>query len=309
VAIAGGTGAVGRNIVEALISQGRHEVIVLTRTADPTNGKEIGINLISTNYKDVAALTKVLEDNNVHTVISALNMMPNAGGALEQNLIRAADASKSTRRMIPSDYGFPQYDEYKAIIPSVPMKRASIHALETSQDLEWTVFHIGYFMDYFGMPNLPSYLTPLVMLMDMMGDTAAIPGTGDTPVTFTHTSDVGKFVAASLDLKSWDRISTVIGDKVTMNEAVRLAEEAKGTKFKVFYDDLDKLKGGEATELPSQAALYSVLPKELVQAISSAFGVWIDRGDLDLDEETSLNRKLPEVGTVKLKHLLGKAWR
>jgi nucleoside-diphosphate-sugar epimerase len=32
VAVAGGTGAIGRNIVEAFISQGKHEIIVLSRT-------------------------------------------------------------------------------------------------------------------------------------------------------------------------------------------------------------------------------------------------------------------------------------
>lgn len=32
VAVAGGTGAVGRSIVEALVSQAKHEVIVLSRT-------------------------------------------------------------------------------------------------------------------------------------------------------------------------------------------------------------------------------------------------------------------------------------
>ena len=57
---------------------------------------------------------------------------------------------------------------------------------------------------------------------------AAIPGDGNKLVTFTHTSDVGKFVAASLDLEKWDRVSVIIGDKVTMNEAVKLAAEAKG---------------------------------------------------------------------------------
>lgn len=86
-------------------------------------------------------------------------------------------------------------------------------------------------MDYFGVPNLPSYLTSFPALMDIPGNTAAIPGDGNTPITFTHTSDVGKFVAASLDLDAWDRISVVIGDKMTMNEAVRLAEETKGKKF------------------------------------------------------------------------------
>lgn len=83
-------------------------------------------------------------------------------------------------------------------------------------------------MDYFGMPNLPSYLTPFVVLIDMVENTAAIPGDGTQLVTFTHTSDVGKFVAASVDLEKWDHVSVIIGDKMTMNDAVKLAEEAKG---------------------------------------------------------------------------------
>ena len=108
------------------------------------------------------------------------------------------------------------------------MKQASLHALEASKDLEWTLFYAGFFMDYFGMPNLSSYLTPFVVLMDILENMAAIPGDGTTPLTFTHTSDVGKFVAASVDLEKWDRVSFIIGDKMTVNEAVKLAEKAKG---------------------------------------------------------------------------------
>lgn len=79
--------------------------------ADAAKENELGVRLVSTDYKDVAALAKILEDNNVDTVISALAMMPNAGGPLEPNLIRAADSSKTTRRIVPSEYGFPQYEE------------------------------------------------------------------------------------------------------------------------------------------------------------------------------------------------------
>jgi NmrA-like family len=108
------------------------------------------------------------------------------------------------------------------------MKHASLRALEASKYLEWTLFYNGYFMDFFGMPKIPSYLPPYVMLIDIPENMAAIPGDGNKLVTFTHTSDVGKFVAASVDLEKWDRVSTIIGDKVTMNEAVKLAEKAKG---------------------------------------------------------------------------------
>ena len=77
----------------------------------PAKEKELGVRLVATDYKNVVVLTKILEDNNDHTVISALVMMPNSGGPLELNLIRAADASKTTRRMIPSEYGYPQREE------------------------------------------------------------------------------------------------------------------------------------------------------------------------------------------------------
>jgi len=63
------------------------------------------------------------------------------------------------------------------------------------------------------------------------------------------------------------------------------------------------------TELPSQKTLYSVIPKEFVQAINSRFGIWVERGDLDLDEDMSLNAKFPGIKTMKLKELLERAWK
>lgn len=82
-----------------------------------------------------------------------------------------------------------------------------------------------------------------------------------------------------------------------------------GIKFEVCYDDIDKLKRGEVTELPSQKLSYSLVPREVIQAGNSRFGIWLDRGDFDFDESTSLNTKLPEIKTTKLKELLEKAWK
>lgn len=107
------------------------------------------------------------------------------------------------------------------------MKQASRHALKDTV-LEWTIVYNGYFMDYLGMPKLPSHLAPYVALIDIPGNAAAIPGDGNKPVTFTHTSDVGKLVAALVNFDKWDSISFIIGDKMTLNEAVKLAEDAKG---------------------------------------------------------------------------------
>lgn len=64
------------------------------------------------DYSDVEALTRALEENNIHTVVSALQMLE-AGGSVsrEVELIRAADASKTTKRMISSNWGPPNTEE------------------------------------------------------------------------------------------------------------------------------------------------------------------------------------------------------
>lgn len=67
--------------------------------------------MLAVSYDDVPGLTKMLEDNNVHTVISAITMMPIDGSTpKEVELIQAADASETTKRLISSDWGIP-YDE------------------------------------------------------------------------------------------------------------------------------------------------------------------------------------------------------
>ncbi|KAJ4199824.1 hypothetical protein NW767_007803 [Fusarium falciforme] len=119
VAVAGGTGNLGRTIVEAIIADGKFQVVILAREVDlgvvPVGNwltilqanaekqKQIGAKILPVNYADVDALTKVLEDNNIETVISTLNTM----GVVEPelNLIAAADRAKSTKRFVPSIWG------------------------------------------------------------------------------------------------------------------------------------------------------------------------------------------------------------
>ena len=108
--------------------------------------------------------------------------------------------------------------------------RVKLQGLEFLQktSLEHTRFYLGYFLDYWGYPHVPTHVTPLIMAVDMQHEVAALPGTGTTPIAFIHSVDIAKFVAASLDLAVWDEESYIIGDKVTWNEFVRIAEEVKG---------------------------------------------------------------------------------
>lgn len=119
------------------------------------------------------------------------------------------------------------------MIPSAIHKINAVKELRKTKNVEYTVFHNGYFMDYWGFPGVKSNLirTPLVLFIDVANNTAAIPGSGNTPAVFTHTTDVARFVAASLDLPKWDEETFIYGDKVTWNEFLHLAEDAKGSSI------------------------------------------------------------------------------
>lgn len=85
-------------------------------------------------------------------------------------------------------------------------------------------------MDYYGIPKVKSYLgKPFVFAVDVANNIAAIPGSGDMPIVFTHISDVARFIAAFVGSSDWPERTTIIGDKKTWNEFVAIAEEVKGS--------------------------------------------------------------------------------
>ncbi|KAH6974334.1 hypothetical protein BKA56DRAFT_490357 [Ilyonectria sp. MPI-CAGE-AT-0026] len=305
IAVAGGTGGVGRALVEAIIARGKHEVKILSRKPNDTLSEEVGVPIIVVDYTSVDALKKVFEDNSIETVISALSTMPEAGVPPEVNMVQAAQASKVTRRFVPSNWGVPTTGALVAKIPTTGMKNQAIDALKKT-DLEYTTFYAGFFADFFTGPSIKTYMTPMIFVLDLAHDTAAIPGSGNTPVCFIHTFDLAKYVALALDLEKWDAEYYVMGDKLSWNEFVKLAEAAKGTKFKVVYDSVEDMENGKATELPAltKALPFIPIPKEALLAFAATFGLLWEHGVMDFDEETAFSSKYPEVKPLKIKDAL-----
>lgn len=98
-------------------------------------------------------------------------------------------------------------------------------------NLEWTQFHNGLFLDYYGMPHIESYLNRLVVFVDIAHRTATIPGTGDELINLTYTKDLAKFVVAALTLDKWDEVLHVYSDQTSVKQIIQLAEEATGKKY------------------------------------------------------------------------------
>jgi hypothetical protein len=102
-------------------------------------------------------------------------------------------------------------------------------------------------------------------------------------------------------------VSYIIGDKLTMNEVLAIAEEATGSKFETTYDSLETLKSGQVTELPAHADMY--FPKPMLQGMLAGFALLFEQGHFDFKPEKSLNSQFPEIETRKVRDLVEEAWR
>ena len=135
------------------------------------------------------------------------------------------------------------------------------------------------------MPHAKSYLKMMAAVVDMVNNSAAIPGSGNVPVAFTHTQDVARYVAASLTLPRWSSRTWLVGGKVTWNEVVALAERAKGIKFNVVYDSVEMMKAGRVTALPSQLEMRTFIPQEILEGNLSLYGLLFEAGVFELIPE------------------------
>lgn len=99
VAVAGGSGSIGRAIVQALEHSTSYDFIILSRehSADP--------KVVTVDFTAIDNLRDVLEQHEVHTVISAVSLQSEDSGRSQMNLIEAADQSQCTRRFMPSEFG------------------------------------------------------------------------------------------------------------------------------------------------------------------------------------------------------------
>ncbi|CAI6092113.1 unnamed protein product [Clonostachys chloroleuca] len=138
------------------------------------------------------------------------------------------------------------------------------------------------------------------MVSDIANNAAAIPGSGDVPAVFTHTSDVARFVAASLDLDHWDSVH--YGHRRQSHMERVPAPRRRGKR--VAYDPIEKLQSGRVTELPGHIAVYPHFLKEMLQKFAATFALWWATGAFDFKPKSTLNDRLPSLSTLKVRELI-----
>lgn len=194
-------------------------------------------------------------------------------------------------------------------MPSYEWKFKAADRLAESR-LEWTLFSNAMFMDYAFSPRVPSAFPEHgFSWIDFENNVASIPGDGNAFLVNTHSSDIPKFVMEVLELPKWDTRYFLIGDRLTFNEYIDLAEKAKGAKFERLYNSKEELERGKVKLVPSMRKQLPVGFNEAsAEQMMSGLGLQIANGQLDLffeTEGTLVNDLFPELKTLKVEEALG----
>ncbi|KAF4762481.1 hypothetical protein HAV15_007231 [Penicillium sp. str.  len=302
IAVAGGTGGVGKTIVEKLLDS-KFDIVVLSRSVKQDLSSQ-KIQNVQINYEDIPSMARVLERHNIHTIISAIGLVSDETSQSQLNLIEAAEKSESTKRFIPSEYSFIQTTELLPIDPSIQYWLDAADRLKAS-GLQYTRVIPGFFMDYWGMPHVQTHLQPFTFGIDISSGTAAIPGDGNNVICMTYTYDMATCLVKALDLDEWPEFTVIVGDEVTYNQVLGMAEEFTGKKFKVTYDGLERIKTGDVTVPPQPEGIeYSSDELKEVTALVSRLTV---NNVFQLPGDR-LNTRFPEVKPITMRQFLRNAW-
>ncbi|KAJ4360048.1 uncharacterized protein N0V89_000607 [Didymosphaeria variabile] len=299
VAVAGGSGGLGRALVDAL-KKSTYKSIILARQVNPSLENAIGVPVLQADYSDQDSLVQLLESHKIDTVISCISNYDNSQST-EINLIEAAERASVTHRYIPSIWSGQGKES-----PFAASRLALLDALNQTR-LEWTAIFPGIFLDFYTL-SVPSYTKKSALALDIEGNAAAIPGDGTYPVYFTHTADLATYTTALLGLDHWGKKYFVYADKMTWNEIIAVAEAAKGVKFNVAYDSVEMLKRGEITELPGHKAVYeqffgSEEAKSLFQKVMAGVAVYMAEGQM-VYEGPLLNEIFPSITPLTVREAL-----
>ncbi|KAF2865011.1 hypothetical protein BDV95DRAFT_588020 [Massariosphaeria phaeospora] len=211
------------------------------------------------------------------------------------------------KTFIPSEYGINYTTDLLAFHPAAKYFLDAADALRASH-LNFTRVILGWTLDHYGMPHVQSHMKPFKYVLDFDNHRAALPGDGETPVTFLHSADLAKYVAAMLKQDSWPETSAFVADRMSWKEMVRVAEWVTGNNWNVTYDSIETLHNGEATLFDQPEGSYTEYPKEELRKLVSEFGLMVVNGIVDVSGVGTRNAEFPEIRPVTVEEIIERAW-
>ncbi|KAL7896311.1 hypothetical protein HDV63DRAFT_173505 [Trichoderma sp. SZMC 28014] len=310
VTIAGGSGPVAREIIDALLVADQHDITILSRREASDKDVIPGTVWRTIDYDNQSALVEALKGT--HTLLSFVQIMREEGQESQKQLIDAAVAA-GVKRFAPSEYGssgtahMPWYDGKE-------VARKYLRKLNANgKVLEYTLFQPGLFIDYLASPyQTAKHVAPLDIFISYEKCQAIIvDGHEDVTMTLTSAADTAAVIAKAIgSADEWPEISGIQGNRATLSQIIKLGEKIRGRSFTVTKVQLDDLKAGNISLPWSFERSHSAIKEEEVQNMAKqvVIGILLSSLEGGWDVSGELNQRFPDYGFTKMEDFLSKVW-
>ncbi|UPK97495.1 hypothetical protein LCI18_008430 [Fusarium solani-melongenae] len=293
IAIAGGSGNLGQEVIDGLVATGKHEILLLSRKDVPSDTSPSGVKWIKADYQDPAQLKAVLKG--VDTVLSFIVAHLDVGGVAQKHLIDACVAA-GVRRFAPSEWFSSSFENF----PWYESKGTVREYLETlnkvEKVLEYSLFHPGLFLDELVYPQRSSkHVIPLEFTISFEKRRALIlEGSEDARITLTTVQDIVQVVTRAVDYEGvWPVIGGIRGNSITIGQLIALGE-----KIRVVKSDW-KLKIEHPAVGQENAEAWG-------EMVSRCMLLALQAGEVDCSDEW--NQLLPDYQFTRAEEFLAKWW-
>ncbi|KAK6330097.1 hypothetical protein TWF718_003525 [Orbilia javanica] len=290
VTIAGGSGQVSKEIIDAFIESKKHHITVLSRhglSATTSTPPEVCWKTV--DYNDKEGLTKAL--HGTHTLLSFVQILSDPDQISQKNLIDAAIAA-GVKRFAPSEYGSKGLVDMPWWYGKGKIREYLEQVNKDGQTLEYTLFQPGLFLDYLAYPHKTSkHVDPLQTVFDFQGTRAIIVNSYENAVmTLTSVKDLANIVAKAVDYEGkWPTTGGIVGNKVTFSELLNIGLRVRGRPFDVDYVNVEDLEAGDLNTSWGLEAVHHAIADDQASAmlkmvsigilLSSTKGAWDVSGD------------------------------
>ncbi|XP_016441971.1 phenylcoumaran benzylic ether reductase TP7-like [Nicotiana tabacum] len=252
VLIIGGTGYIGKFVVEASAKSG-HPTFALVRestVSDPVKGKivdnfkNLGVTILHGDLYDHESLVKAIKQ--VDVVISTMGMMQLAD---QVKVIAAIKEAGNIKRFLPSEFGM-DVDKTNAVEPakSAFAVKSQIRRAIEAEGIPYTYVSCNCFAGYF----LPTMVQPGATAPPR--DKVIIPGDGNVKAVFNEEHDIGTYTIKAVDdPRTLNKTLYIKPPKNTLsfNELVAVWEKMIGkTLEKIYIPEEQILKDIETSPMP-----------------------------------------------------------
>lgn len=270
----GGTGYIGKFIVEASVKAG-HETFVFLRESTLSNPikaklidtfKSFGVTFLHGDLHDHESLVKAIKQ--VDVVISTVG---HALLADQVKIIAAIKEAGNVKRFFPSEFGN-DVDRVHAVEPAKTAfnTKVQIRRAVEAEGIPFTYVSNFFFAGYF-LPNLaqPGAAGPPKEKVVILGD-------GNTKAVFNKEEDIGTYTVKAVDdPKTRNKILYIRPPHniITLNEVVSLWEKKTGKNLeRIYVPEEQVLKNIQEASFPLNVVL-SICHTAFVKGDHTNFGI------------------------------------